>query len=70
MGVTHEEMTEEYINKVSLRKMVTAEDGVSVVEIWKVWKCVLRFHQRRENYHCFVSATLLGLFPSVHQNAN
>lgn len=26
VGVTHEEMTEEYINKVSLRKMVTAED--------------------------------------------
>jgi NAD(P)-dependent dehydrogenase (short-subunit alcohol dehydrogenase family) len=26
VGVTHEEMTEEYINKVSLHKMVTAED--------------------------------------------
>ncbi|MDB4223680.1 SDR family oxidoreductase [Granulosicoccus sp.] len=26
VGVTHEEMTEEYINKVSLRKMVTADD--------------------------------------------
>ena len=26
VGVTHEAMTEEYINKVSLRKMVTAED--------------------------------------------
>lgn len=26
IGVTHEEMTQEYINKVSLRKMVTAQD--------------------------------------------
>ena len=26
VGVTHEEMTQEYINKVSLRKMVTAQD--------------------------------------------
>jgi enoyl-[acyl-carrier-protein] reductase (NADH) len=26
VGVTHEAMTEEYISKVSLRKMVTAED--------------------------------------------
>lgn len=26
VGVTHEEMTDEYINKISLRKMVTAQD--------------------------------------------